>query len=408
MGIRDRATAAVYLVYGLQSTGMAISWQFATLFIKHELGAPDFLTLTVVYATPSFVTMAAVNLWGAFSDRSRARKPFMIVGFLGYAYTFALYSFVTTSLQFLVIGILGAVLSSASLPAGTAHLTTGTKSKGERMGYFISVQSAGWFAGALLSGLLYDAIGMFTIYRIAAIACVLATGIAIVFVQDLPVREVSQEMRTSFLTLIRKPGIARLSLLVALSQIGIGAISFMHAIIIVDELGGLAVYVGFANSFATLIAVAVTGYIGKVVDRRGPVKILALAMLSYAVFGFAFAMVSDPITATIMWALPIYPLASTAAFALASMISSEDERGRAMSLISGAQSAGAAIGPVVGGLFAQFVFGMVQPVAWIMMLFNLAALVLAVSLLGVVGSGLFSVEPDSMISEQNHAIVPNK
>ncbi|MFX1263171.1 MAG: MFS transporter, partial [Promethearchaeota archaeon] len=243
MGLRDRATVAIYLVYGLQSTGMAISWQFATLFVKHELGAPDFLTLTVVYATPSFVTMAAVNLWGAFSDRSRARKPFMVVGFLGYAYTFVLYSFVTTSLQFLAIGVLGAMLSSASLPAGTAHLTTGTKSKGERMGYFISVQSAGWFAGALLSGLLYDAIGMFTLYRIAAISCVLATGIAIVFVQDLPVKEVSQEMKTSFLTLVRKPGIARLSLLVALSQIGIGAVSFMHAIIIIDELGGLALYV---------------------------------------------------------------------------------------------------------------------------------------------------------------------
>jgi MFS family permease len=408
MGVRDRATVAVYLVYGLQSTGMAISWQFATLFVKHELGAPDFLTLTIVYATPSFVTMAAVNLWGAFSDRSRARKPFMVVGFLGYAYTFMLYSFVTTSLQFLLIGVLGAMLSSASLPAGTAHLTTGTKSKGERMGYFISVQSAGWFAGALLSGLLYDAIGMFTLYRIAAISCVLATGIAIVFVQDLPVEEVSQEMKTSFLKLVRKPGIARLSLLVALSQIGIGAVSFMHAIIIIDELGGLALYVGLANSFATLIAVVVTGYIGKVVDRRGPVMILVLAMLSYTVFGSAFALVRDPITATIMWALPIYPLASTAAFALASMISSEDERGRAMSLTSGAQNAGAAIGPVVGGLFAQFVFGMVQPVAWIMMLFNLAALALAISLLGVVGSGLISMEPISMASEQNHAIVPGK
>ncbi|MFW9803870.1 MAG: MFS transporter, partial [Candidatus Thorarchaeota archaeon] len=372
MGLRDRATVAVYLVYGLQSTGMAISWQFATLFVKHELGAPDFLTLTVVYATPSFVTVAAVNLWGAFSDRSRARKPFMIVGFLGYAYTFTLYSVVATSLQFLVVGVLGAILSSASLPAGTAHLTTGTRNKGERMGYFISVQSAGWFAGALLSGLLYDAIGMFTLYRIAAIACVFATGIAILFVQDLPVKEVPRERKTSFIILIRKPGIARLSLLVAFSQIGIGAISFMHAIIIVDELGGIALYVGLANSVATLIAVVVTGYIGKVVDRRGPVKILILAMLSYTVFGFAFALVSDPITATIMWALPIYPLASTAAFALASMISSEDERGRAMSLVSGAQTTGTAIGPVVGGLFAQFVFGLVQPVAWIMMVFNFA------------------------------------
>jgi MFS family permease len=395
VGLRDRATAAVYLVYGLQSIGMAISWQFATLFVKHELGAPDFLTLTVVYASPAFVTIIAVNLWGAFSDRSRARKPFMIIGFIGYAYTFTLYSLVTTSLQFLGVGVLGAILSSASMPAGTAHLTTGTKSKGERMGYFISVQSAGWFAGALLSGLLYDIVGMFTLYRFAAVVCVLATGLAILFVRDLPMEEVSTEKKTSFLSLIKRPGISRLTLLVALSQIGMGAVSFMFAIIIVDELGGLAVYVGLSNSAATMIAVVVTGYIGKVVDRRGPVKIMILATLSYVVFAIVFALVSDPITATIMWSLPIYPLSSTAAYALASMLSGEDERGRAMSLVSGAQNTGSAIGPVVGGLFAQFVFGTVQPVSWINMLFNLAAMALAVSLLGIVGSGLGSGDTDA-------------
>ncbi|MFW9968438.1 MAG: MFS transporter, partial [Candidatus Thorarchaeota archaeon] len=154
MGRHDRPTAAVYLVYGLQATGIAISWQFVTLFVKHELGAPDFLTLTIVWAAPAFVNILAVNFWGALSDRSRVRKPFMIIGFLGYAYTFTLYSYVTTSFQFLGVAVLGAMLSSASMPAGTAHLTTGTKSKGERMGYFIAVQSAGWFGGALTSGVL--------------------------------------------------------------------------------------------------------------------------------------------------------------------------------------------------------------------------------------------------------------
>jgi MFS family permease len=399
VGLLDRATAAVYLVFGLQSTGMAISWQFATFFVKHELGAPDFLTLTVVYAAPAFVNILAVNLWGSFSDRSRARKPFMIVGFLGYAYTFTLYSLVTTSIQFLGVGMLGAVLSSASMPAGTAHLTTGTKSKGERMGYFISAQSAGWFAGALLSGLLYDIVGMFNLYRFAAVVCIVATGLAIVFVRDIPMKEVAQEKKTSFLTLVKKPGISRLTLLVALSQIGIGGVSFMYAIIIVDELGGLALYVGLSNSVATMIAVVVTGYIGKVVDGRGPVKIMILATVSYVIFAFAFALVSDPITATIMWALPIYPLSSTAAYALASMLSGEDERGRAMSLVSGAQNSGSAIGPVVGGLFAQFVFGKVQPVSWINMLFNLVALALAVSLIGIVGTGLGSKDADSKESE---------
>ncbi|KXH72905.1 MAG: hypothetical protein AM326_00840 [Candidatus Thorarchaeota archaeon SMTZ-45] len=399
MGVRDRATAAVYLVYGLQSTGIAISWQFVTLFVKHELDAPDFLTLTIVWAAPAFVNIIAVNIWGSLSDRSRARKPFMIVGFLGYAYTFTLYSFVTTSFQFLFVAVLGAMLSSASMPAGTAHLTAGTRSKGERMGYFIAVQSAGWFAGALISGALYDIVGMFALYRFAAVVCLFATGIAAYFVRDIPVREVHQTEKTSFLTLIRRPGVARLTILVALSQIGMYAISYMYAIIIIDELGGLALYVGLSNSAATMIAVLITGYIGKVVDRRGPVKIMILATASYVIFAFAFALVNDPVAAAIMWSLPIYPLSSTAAFGLASMLSGEDERGRAMSLVSGAQNTGSAFGPVVGGLFAQFVFGTVQPVSWINMLFNLVAMALAFSLIGIVGSGLDESGTDAKETE---------
>ena len=385
MGLRDRATIAVYVVYGLQASAMAISWQFVTFFVKHELGAPDFLTLTVVFAAPAFVNIVAVNFWGSFSDRAKARKPFMMVGFFGYATTFLLYSLIQTSLQFLVVAMLGALLSSASMPVGQAHLTTKTDKKGERLGFFIAVQSAGWFAGALSSGILYDIIGMFTLYRIAAIICLTATGLAGLFVRDLPIENDVSSGAIGFRVLLRRPGMSRLTLLVALSQIGMNAISFMYAIIIVDELGGLPVYVGLANSTATLIAVVITGYVGRIVDRRGPVKILIIAMSSYVVFAFAFAIVSDPVSATIMWALPIYPLSSTAAYALGSLVSGESERGRAMSLVSGAQNAGSAFGPIVGGLFAQFVFGRVQPVSWVNMVFNLAALLLAVSLLGVVG-----------------------
>ncbi|MHA2380439.1 MAG: MFS transporter [Candidatus Thorarchaeota archaeon] len=284
------------------------------------------------------------------------------------------------------MAVLGALLSSASLPVGQAHLTTKTDRKGERLGFFIAIQSAGWFAGALSSGILYDILGMFTLYRIAAIVCITATGLAAAFVREVPIEDETITERVGFQALLRRPGMSRLTLLVALSQIGMNAIAFMFAIIIVDELGGLPVYVGLSNSTATLIAVVITGYVGRIVDRRGPVKILILAMSSYVVFAFAFAIVNDPIAATVMWALPIYPLSSTAAYTLGSMVSGEAERGRAMSLISGAQNTGSAVGPIVGGFFAQFVFGRVQPVAWVNMVFNLAALLLAVSLLGVVGS----------------------
>ncbi|MFX1368044.1 MAG: MFS transporter [Promethearchaeota archaeon] len=386
MGLRNSATVSVYLSYALQATALAMSWQFVSLFVKHDLGAPDFLTITIVWAAPAFINIVAVNIWGALSDRAGARKPFMIIGFFGYALTFSLYSFVYDSFQYLVVAMAGAVISSAALPVGQALLTTNVENKGERLGYFISAQSAGWFFGALSSGLLYDILGMAVLYRIAAVFCVAALVTCLLFVRDVPVEANLDTPSSSLITILREPGMLRLVGAVGLSQIGMNAVSFMMSIMIVDELGGQAYYVGLANSAATLIAVVITGYIGKLIDRKGPAKILVISMVSYVVFAFGFAIVNDPVAASIMWALPIYPLSSTAAYALGAFLSDRSERGRAMSLVSGAQNTGSAVGPVVGGLFAQYVFNSVQPISWINMLFNAAGFILAFSLIGLAAS----------------------
>ncbi|MHA2068072.1 MAG: hypothetical protein ACXABY_27240 [Candidatus Thorarchaeota archaeon] len=76
-----------------------------------------------------------------------------------------------------------------------------------------------------------------------------------------------------------------------------------------------------------------------------------------------------------------------------------------MSLVSGAQNIGSAMGPVLGGIFAQFVFGTVQPVSWINMMFNLIAMALAFSLLGIVGSGLSASDTDGKeVESSGHTI----
>ena len=106
------------------------------------------------------------------------------------------------------------------------------------------------------------------------------------------------------------------------------SVSFLLAIIIVDELGGPYFYVGLANSTATLIAILITGYVGKETDRHGPVTILIAAMFVYVLFSLFFALATDPILATILWAIPIYPLSNTASYSLGAIISGEKERGR--------------------------------------------------------------------------------
>jgi len=386
MGLRDRAVTTVYLTYSIQSMAQSIIWQWMTFFVKHDLFVNDFLILTFAWSAPALVVMIATNVWGSLSDRIKRRKPFMVIGFLGYASTFFFYSMVTDVLQFVLVGVLGAVFSSAALPMGQAHLTTKTDRKGERLGFFLAAQSGGWFFGALSSGLLIDIIGMRSLFILGAALGIVATASCVIYIRDIPFETKERERGKGFRELLRIPGMTRLVGAVGLSQIGMNSVSYVMAIIIVDELGGLTAYVGFANSGATIIAVLITGYIGRIVDRKGPVKVLIAAFASYAVFAMAFAMVTDPITASILWAFPIYPLSSTATSALAAYITSEDERGRAMSLVYGAQNAGGFAGPVIGGLFAQFIFGTVQPISWLNMIFNIGAMILGISLLGIIES----------------------
>jgi DHA1 family multidrug resistance protein-like MFS transporter len=387
MGLRDRAVTTVYLAYSIQAMAQAIIWQWMTYFVKHDLMVEDFLVLTLAWSAPALVVMIATNAWGSLSDRIGKRKPFMVIGFIGYASTFFFYSIVTDVFQFVLVGITGAIFSSAALPMGQAHLTTDTDQKGERLGWFLAAQSGGWFFGALGSGLVYDIIGMRPLFLLGAGLGIIATGSCAYFIRDIPFIRTRRDEEKSFRELLRIPGMSHVVGAVGLSQIGMNSVSFVMAIIIVDELGGLTSYVGFANSAATLIAVLITGWIGRIVDSRGPVKVLIAAFTAYSVFSFGFAIVRDPILACVLWAFPIYPLSSTATSALAAYITGEDERGRAMSLIYSAQNAGTFAGPIIGGLFAQFLFGAVQPISWLNMSFNIIALLIGVSLFRLIGSG---------------------
>lgn len=386
MAILNRSVASVYLAYAFQATAQAISWQFVTYFVKHDLNATSFIELSLASALPAFIIMVMAPFWGSLSDRWRKRKVFMIIGFIGYASTFVFYAVVVDIVQYLIVAAIGSIFSSAALPMGQAHLTTNAENKGERLGYFVAAQSGGWFCGALSSGFLYDVVGMRFLFVVAAALSLGATASSAFLIKDIPFTDISQKVKTRVVDILRKPGMGRLTMAVAFSQIGMNAIGAFLAIMIVDELGGSTAFVGLSNSVATLIAVFITGWVGKIVDRRGPIRVLILAYLSYTIFAFLFGLVRNPVIATIMWALPIYPLSSTSTAALAAYITGEDERGRAMSLVYGAQNAGGWIGPLVGGIFAEYVFLTVQPISFLNSAFNLVSLLLVLSILRTTGN----------------------
>ena len=111
MAVFSRSVASVYLAYALQATAQAISWQFVTFFVKHDLSATSFVELSLASALPAFIIMVMAPVWGTLSDRWKRRKLFMVIGFIGYALTFIFYAIVADIIQYLVVSVIGAMFS---------------------------------------------------------------------------------------------------------------------------------------------------------------------------------------------------------------------------------------------------------------------------------------------------------
>ncbi|MHA1637912.1 MAG: hypothetical protein ACTSUB_07845, partial [Candidatus Thorarchaeota archaeon] len=96
----ERNILALYVSFAMLSTSQALSWQFISYFILHDLQVTNYLLLNIIWSISPLVMMITMGFWGSLSDRIRKRKPFMLLGFLGYGATFLFSSFVTDGFQY--------------------------------------------------------------------------------------------------------------------------------------------------------------------------------------------------------------------------------------------------------------------------------------------------------------------
>lgn len=152
----------------------------------------------------------------------------------------------------------------------------------------------------------------------------------------------------------------------------------------------------------------ITGFIGILADRHGAVPIMFTAYVSYSLYAIGWGLVTDPFLATVLYMLPIYALAQTGSYAFVARMSADAERGSAMGIVNGAQNAGNALGPIVGGLFAAFIFLRFQPVAWVTLVFNLAAMVVCATLFRVETQARHREEIPSIEVTSSWGVFPDK
>ncbi|HEX6302834.1 MAG TPA: MFS transporter [Anaerolineales bacterium] len=164
--------AALASCMALQMTGFVMILPlFPRRFDSFGAGVEALGVSAVAYALTS--TLAAPFL-GMLADRS-GRRPIILLSLMGYVLAFGGYLFATSAWLLILLRGLAGVFTAGLLPAMTSIVgdLAPQKRRGQWIGILHGGASAGWIAGPLLGGLMYDRFGYVVPF---AASIVLAAG----------------------------------------------------------------------------------------------------------------------------------------------------------------------------------------------------------------------------------------
>ncbi len=138
-----------------QKLGEGATSTLIPLFIAQVLGG-GVADVGEVSAAAALAAVPGSVFWGNASDKVKRRKPFLLLGFLGFSLSLVLIGMAHSIRVVLVAGMVGSLLSSAIGPVATALVvdTTPGEKLPEAFGSFSRI--GGWsFVGGLLVGTLW-------------------------------------------------------------------------------------------------------------------------------------------------------------------------------------------------------------------------------------------------------------
>ena len=253
-------------------------------------------------------------VWGALADRY-GRKPMVARALLGGGTIVGLMSVARSPVQLLTLRTVqgafsGTVAASRTLLASVAPAAE----LGFALGMMQTAMFVGNSAGPLLGGLIADRFGYSTTFLITAAIQVCAGVAVILLVHEDFHREPAEPADTarqgtlrqrrlagvqnSFGVVFRVPGLAALIATLFFVQAGVGAVSPVLALFVSNLVGGAH---GSVASLAGLIlgSTAVTsafaaGFAGKLADRIGHERMIALCALGGGLLYLPQALVTSP------------------------------------------------------------------------------------------------------------------
>ncbi|MBH5318235.1 MFS transporter [Paenibacillus sp. GSMTC-2017] len=353
----------------LVMAGMTMIIPFLTLYLQFELGLSDPHEIGVwagVIFAGNFVTAFIFQpIWGKLSDRY-GRKMMLLRSGFGMAIVMVLMGFATSPWHLLFLRMLNGTISGFN-PASIALISATTPK--ERMGFAMgSIQSgamAGTILGPFMGGLLADAVGFRPIFYITGALLFIASLLALFVVKEsFDLAKAASRVQTSVIAGFKR--ISRIPQLMALFGvtflIQFASMSPMTLLpLYVQELHGsvlnIAFLAGFVGSAAGLSNMIASPLLGKLSDRIGAERVLAVSLV-----GAALAFIPQALAESVwqlFWArfgLGLFLGGLIPAVnALIRTYTPDGMESRAYSFNTSTLSLGNMIGPITGGALSGYI-----------------------------------------------------
>jgi DHA1 family multidrug resistance protein-like MFS transporter len=338
-------------------------------FYLGDLGVPDVAGQTLwsgaINAAGAAAMAITAPLWGLLADRY-GRKPMLMRGLFGGAIVVALMGFATAPWQLVALRIAEGSLTG-TVAAATALIATSAPRN--RLGYALGMVQTAVFAGAaggpLLGGFLYDWIGPRATFWMAG-GMLFSGGIVVTLfarerfapVPKQPRSDLGrwQRFQTSGAFLFSG---AMLTMLAAILVIRMIAMAMQPIIpLFVEQLSpdspNVASVAGIVLGAAGFTSALAAAYLGRLGDRTGHRRVLAVSLVAAGVFYLPMAVVRDPWQLAGLQALlgvaagGLIPSAN----ALIAHLTPVSRRGAVFGLTAALSGVGGFIGPLLGAVLA--------------------------------------------------------
>lgn len=353
----------------LVMAGMTMIIPFLTLYLQFELGLSDPHEIGVwagIIFAGNFVTAFVFQpIWGKLADRY-GRKMMLLRSGFGMAIVMVLMGFATTPWHLLLLRMLNGTISGFN-PASIA-LVSATTPK-DRMGFAMgSIQSgamAGTILGPLMGGLLADAVGYRPIFYITG-ALIFAASLLALFVvkESFDLAKAAARVQASVIDGLKR--ISRIPQLMSLYGvtflIQFAMMSPMTLIpLFVQELHGslenIAFLAGFVGSATGLSNMFASPLLGKLSDRIGAERVLAVSLVG-AALAFIPQALADSVWMLLLARFGLGLFLGGLIPAVNSLIrvyTPDGMESRAYSFNSSTMSLGNMIGPITGGALSGYI-----------------------------------------------------